>query len=150
MEIPSFCMPAKVYLVLSLLGMIYTLFSGSIGIVILHLLFIVLWTWFLNWLCDNGYSSISWLLVLFPYFIFMLVFLLMFFLTLMSLPNLTINPTTNVGTIRPTAYNTPRHWMFPTKRIICITLGKFTHIEWWVNFLHLFTMLSKFWNAQSE
>lgn len=109
MEIPSFCMPAKVYLVLSLLGMIYTLFSGSIGIVILHLLFIVLWTWFLNWLCDNGYSSISWLLVLFPYFIFMLVFLLMFFLTLMSLPNLTINPTTNVGTIRPTAYNTPRH-----------------------------------------
>jgi hypothetical protein len=109
MEIPSFCMPAKVYLVLSLLGMIYTLFSGSISIVILHLLFIALWAWFLNWLCDKGYSSISWLLVLFPYFMFMLIFLLMFFLTLMSLPYATVNATQGPGTITPTTHTTPYH-----------------------------------------
>ena len=110
MEIPSFCMPAKVYLVLSLLGMAFTLFAGySFFVFAINIVFTFLWAWVLNWLCNKGYSSISWLLVLLPFFFFMLIFLLMFSLTLMSLPYATLNSTPGPATITPITHTTPHH-----------------------------------------
>ena len=83
MEIPSLCMPSKVYLVLSLLGIAFSLFVGfSFFVFVVNILFTFLWAWILNWLCNKGYSSISWLLVLLPFLLYMLYELGVFFLTL--------------------------------------------------------------------
>ena len=102
MEIPSFCMPAKVYLVLSLLGMAFTLFAGySFFVFAINIVFTFLWAWVLNWLCNKGYSSISWLLVLLPFLLYMVYELGVFFLTLYNnsttttkMPTVLPNPTT--------------------------------------------------------
>ena len=40
---------------------------------IIKLIYILFWTWILNLICKDGYSEISWLLVLFP---FLLLFVL--------------------------------------------------------------------------
>lgn len=34
-----------------------------------HLFMNLVWTYFLNFLCDNGHSGISWFLILFPFLI---------------------------------------------------------------------------------
>jgi len=42
----------------------------------MKVIFILIWTWFLNFLCSKGYQSISWFLVLIPYiFIILMMFL---------------------------------------------------------------------------
>jgi predicted PurR-regulated permease PerM len=93
-------MPAKVYLVLSLLGMAFTLFAGySFFVFAINIVFTFLWAWVLNWLCNKGYSSISWLLVLLPFFLFMLSYLFMFSVTLYNNSKTT---TTKMPTVFPT------------------------------------------------
>jgi hypothetical protein len=37
---------------------------------VVNLFFVLLWTWFLNYLCSKGYTSVSWFLVLLPLIIF--------------------------------------------------------------------------------
>jgi hypothetical protein len=39
-------------------------------------LFVAVWTWFLNFLCTQGYTTISWILVLLPFIMFILMILL--------------------------------------------------------------------------
>jgi len=102
MEIPSLCMPSKVYLVLSLLGIAFSLFVGfSFFVFAVNIFFTFLWAWILNWLCNKGYSSISWLLVLLPFLLYMVYELGVFFLTLYNnsttttkMPTVLPNPTT--------------------------------------------------------
>lgn len=70
-----YCLPAVIYIGLSIIGLLYIwLAEGtSIGMVILELLFFGLFAWFLDYLCRNGYTMASWILVLFPFvFIFAL------------------------------------------------------------------------------
>lgn len=72
-----YCLPAVIYIGLSVIGVIYTLLAGgySIGFAFLQLIFIGLFSWFLDFLCRRGYTIASWVLVLFPFvFIFALVF----------------------------------------------------------------------------
>jgi ABC-type Na+ efflux pump permease subunit len=42
----------------------------------MQLLFVIVWTWLLNFICTNGFTVVSWILVLLP---FVLLIVLMIF-----------------------------------------------------------------------
>ena len=66
-SISKLCTPAGIYFwisIISLLGLAFMKFQLlSIGV---KFIFVLLWTYFLNYLCSKGYSGISWFLVLLP------------------------------------------------------------------------------------
>ena len=64
------CTPAKIYFGIAVIAIIIALFSGvSLMLAFTKLFFAFIWTFVLGWLCDKGYSSISWFLVLLPYIV---------------------------------------------------------------------------------
>jgi len=68
MKMPNLCTPSMLYLVISAIAVIIAIFNRfTMSAVLVKVLFIGLWTWFLNFLCKKGYKGISWFLVLFPY-----------------------------------------------------------------------------------
>ena len=72
-DFSKLCTPAKIYFGIAVIAAIITLFSGaSVMIVFMNLVFAFIWTYVLGWLCDKGYRSISWVLVLLPYIIMVL------------------------------------------------------------------------------
>lgn len=69
----SICTPAVVYLVISILLILYVLFSlrSVMGLSIwiwtlVNVLVVFFWTFVLNAICAFGYKWVSWVLVLFP------------------------------------------------------------------------------------
>jgi len=76
-------MPSKVYLVLSVLFLIFTAlntfsymtFFVKFIFIVLWIIFIGLWSFMINWVCQKGYESISWLLVILTYVFFFLLLL---------------------------------------------------------------------------
>lgn len=58
------CTPARVYVVLSVIAIIASLFTRSPLGILFHMATSILWAFFLAWLCDQGHSGISWFLVL--------------------------------------------------------------------------------------
>jgi hypothetical protein len=73
-SLTSLCSPALLYLILSgitLLLVVTKLSAISIG---LKAIFIIIWTWFLNFLCSEGHESISWFLVLLPIVMMLIVY----------------------------------------------------------------------------
>ena len=67
------CTPAQVYLVIAVFAALFALLSkNSVSNVIVNLLFALVWTFILSWLCKQGYESLSWFLVLLPYVILLL------------------------------------------------------------------------------
>jgi hypothetical protein len=70
----NLCTPAQIYLGIAVLGSLFSLMRGSrFGVVFMRMVFAVLWTFILGWLCKKGYTSISWFLVLLPYIILFLI-----------------------------------------------------------------------------
>jgi len=70
------CTPAKIYFAIAVISALIGLFSGfRIMSVFMNLVFAFIWTYVLGWLCDKGYKSISWFLVLLPYIIIALAML---------------------------------------------------------------------------
>ena len=72
------CLPALIYLVLGIIGIIYYFNKYSIGTILIKTFFILLWTLLLNYICSCGYEVISWILVLLP-FILMALFVFILF-----------------------------------------------------------------------
>jgi hypothetical protein len=91
------CMPSKIYLFISMVG-IFMILIQNLGssssqydlgcyscdvpskaiVFIVKILYVLFWTWILNLICKDGYSSISWLLVLLPFILmFVLIGLVM-------------------------------------------------------------------------
>ena len=95
------CTPAQIYLIVSMIMLILSYFGmtaisqqltmNQSGHPALHSLnftyqkdsktsyviqavFIVLWTWLLSYLCNKGYSELSWFLVLLPWVLMFLAF----------------------------------------------------------------------------
>jgi len=69
------CTPAKIYFAFSVLSCLIMLFSRMpVFAVFSKLIFAFLWTFVLGWLCDKGYKSISWFLVLFPFIMIFLAY----------------------------------------------------------------------------
>ncbi len=87
-KIQRLCTPAKVYFFISILSLIYMMVSNmgnkrkfcmgnyecpieNVSLIyIIKMLYILLVTIILESLCKNGYSSISWFLILFPFLFF--------------------------------------------------------------------------------
>jgi hypothetical protein len=60
------------------LGIYSCIVPSCIIIFILKFGYILFWTWVLNLICKDGYSSISWFLILFPYILFFILIGLLF------------------------------------------------------------------------
>jgi len=64
----SFCLPSKIYFILAILSIVFSLIISTETIIaaIIHFVFAIFWTWILNLICKSGFGIISWILVLFP------------------------------------------------------------------------------------
>ena len=85
------CTPSLIYFIISMFFLIivffqnlgntnnYTLGSFSCRVpnttllFIIKLIYILFWTYILNLICKDGYSGLSWLLVLFPFILLFLI-----------------------------------------------------------------------------
>jgi len=73
MSFKDLCTPAKIYFGIAVLSSIFVLSRGvPFGAIFVRLLFAVMWTFILSWLCKKGYTSLSWFLVLLPYVVLLL------------------------------------------------------------------------------
>lgn len=94
-SLKQLCTPALLYFLVSILGLIIvalqnitsnmnTLQLGGMRmhvpnlllLFVIKLVYILFWTWILNLICKDGHSGISWLLVLVPFIIMFLAFLM--------------------------------------------------------------------------
>jgi hypothetical protein len=93
----SLCGPAKLFLALSLVGIILSIIQnlGSKGvykigtivrkvpntifIFIFKIIYVIFWTWVLNLMCKDGKSWVAWLLVLAPFILFFMIVALLAF-----------------------------------------------------------------------
>jgi hypothetical protein len=67
------CTPAVIYLVFSAITILtIVLQKVSAVAIIVKMLFVGIWTWFLNYLCSKGYSWISWGMVFLPFILLLL------------------------------------------------------------------------------
>lgn len=72
-DFSKLCTPAKIYFAIAVIATIIALLNGaSLMMGFWKLVFAFIWTFVLGWLCDKGYTSISWFLVLLPYIIILL------------------------------------------------------------------------------
>lgn len=81
-DFSKLCTPAKIYFAIAVIASVFALFYGvSIMAIFLKLLFAFIWTFILSWLCNKGFKSLSWVLVLLPYIIITLAAFSIFNLT---------------------------------------------------------------------
>ena len=67
-DFSKLCTPAKIYFAIAVISSVVALFSGlSFVFVGTKLVFALLWTVVLGWLCEKGLKTLSWVLVLLPY-----------------------------------------------------------------------------------
>ena len=72
-DFSKLCTPAKIYFAIAVIATVIALFSGlSIMFAFWKLVFAFIWTFILGWLCEKGFTSISWFLVLLPYILILL------------------------------------------------------------------------------
>jgi hypothetical protein len=69
----NLCSPAFIYFVIAIIGIIMAIKRTGFISGIVSLLFVLIWTWFLNYLCKKGYKGISWFLLFLPFLSVLLV-----------------------------------------------------------------------------
>jgi hypothetical protein len=93
-KLKDLCTPALLYFYISIIGLIIVAFQNMTSnmntlqlagmrmhvpnllfLFTIKLIYILFWTWILNLICKDGYSGISWFLVLVPFIIVFLVVL---------------------------------------------------------------------------
>ena len=91
----NLCTPAKIYLVLSAIGIILIAFQNygmspnmycvgnvrcpvqtTAPIFIMKILYVAFWTFILNALCSYGYNQLAWFLLLLPFILFFIMILM--------------------------------------------------------------------------
>ena len=93
-KVRSLCTPALIFFIISVLSLFMMLFDnlenthhycfGNVScnvantstIFIVEILFLVFWTWVLDFICSRGYPNFAWFILLFPY---ILLFALLLF-----------------------------------------------------------------------
>ena len=71
------CTPARVYFFISAITIVIGLFSGfQLLAVFMKIGFVLVWTYILNLLCKKGFKPLSWFLVVLPYFLILIGFLM--------------------------------------------------------------------------
>ena len=91
-KLNQLCTPSLVYFVISMIALAISVVQNmgnrnkyslgnfscrvpsTIAVFIVKVIYILFWTWILNLICKDGYTSISWILVLLP---FILLFVIM-------------------------------------------------------------------------
>ena len=64
----SLCSPALLYLIIAIIAIISMIYSKTdMQTVAMKTLFVIIYTWFLNFLCSKGHEGISWFLVILPF-----------------------------------------------------------------------------------
>lgn len=66
-------MPAKLYGIVSVLGVAGMIFNGQILGAVGQAIFAAIWVFVLGWICNQGWTGLSWFLVLLPVIIVILV-----------------------------------------------------------------------------
>lgn len=59
--------PALIYFVIAIIGILMAIKRTGIMSGVGSLIFVVIWTWFLNFLCKKGYNIVSWFLLFLPF-----------------------------------------------------------------------------------
>lgn len=71
-SISKLCTPAMLYFFLSVIALAMSAFSKfNLMSLVIKGFFILLWTWFLNFLCKKGYKLISWFILALPFIMFL-------------------------------------------------------------------------------
>jgi hypothetical protein len=74
-SVSKYCTPAQVYLVLAVIGLLSEfMISFSAITLIVHAIVAILFGYILNWVCNKGYTGLSWALVLLPYVLAVIFF----------------------------------------------------------------------------
>lgn len=91
MSLSKLCTPAMVYFVISMIAVLLMLLQnmngsgsytfgnysrpvGNVAIVFLgKVIYILFWTFILNFLCKKGFTPVSWFLVLLPFLLFFVI-----------------------------------------------------------------------------
>ena len=97
----SLCTPAKAYLIIAFIALITTMIYNSyikteqnilclgnvkcpvgnkISFFSMNILFMILWTWILNFICMNGYPNFAWFLFLLPFILFLSLIFFIFYI----------------------------------------------------------------------
>jgi len=72
----NLCTPAFVYFVLGMISIVIAIGCGmGLFSILAKIILILIWTWFLNYLCLKDLKGLSWFLVILP-FLFILVAML--------------------------------------------------------------------------
>jgi len=74
MNFSKLCTPAFIYFVIAIIGILMAIKRTGIMSGAVSIIFVLIWTWFLNFLCKKGYNLVSWFLLFLP---FISVFLFM-------------------------------------------------------------------------
>ena len=76
------CNPALVYLIMSIISIFGYIYMDYASIenyppsyIVIMSIVALLWTWLLNYLCSSGYETISWILVVLPIVLTVLIIL---------------------------------------------------------------------------
>jgi hypothetical protein len=72
------CTPAKLYGIYSIFSVGALLYGQHGMYAIGQTLFSIFWTFVLNWICSEGWTSLSWVLVLIPIILFVIATLMIF------------------------------------------------------------------------
>jgi hypothetical protein len=93
-KVRSLCTPAFIFFIISVISLFVMIFEnieninsyciGNVScnvpntsmIFIVEIVFLVFWTWLLNFLCSRGYPGLSWFILLLPYIFLLLLVLL--------------------------------------------------------------------------
>ena len=74
-DFSRFCTPAQLYLILAGISLLSAFLKNfSFMTLFVNGIFVLIWGWILNWLCSRGLKAISWILVLFPFILFIFTF----------------------------------------------------------------------------
>ena len=94
-KLKDLCSPALFYFVLSMIGLVVSAWenmgrkniyvlggmprrvSSTPLVFLIKIIYILFWTWILNLICKDGYTSVSWFLVLIPFILLFAVVLLL-------------------------------------------------------------------------
>lgn len=91
-KMSQLCTPAALYFVISMIAYVITIMQNlgninvfSLGlfsckvtstllILLFNLVYILFWTWVLHLICKDGYTNVSWFLVLLPFIFLFVIF----------------------------------------------------------------------------
>lgn len=75
MTMSSLCSPALLYLIISIFAIIMMIINKMQPMsIVVKALFVVIWSWFLNYLCSQNHEGISWFLVILPMVLMLVIF----------------------------------------------------------------------------